>query len=78
MTAKIYIPALAVIVILLSIMAGIMIHTHDRRAASRAYYRNSNNQALAASCLALRKGGVTGAGLAGCPPPPITTTESGN
>lgn len=67
MTAKIYIPALIVIVFFISVIAAIMIHTHDRKVADREYYRNSNNQALAASCLALEKEGATGSALAGCP-----------
>ncbi len=57
MTAKIYIPGLAAIVILLSVIAGIMVHRHERRVDQREYIRNSENQALAANCKALAKEG---------------------
>jgi hypothetical protein len=64
MTAKIYIPALGAIVILLSVIAGIMVHQHERREAVRAYWRQSNNQALAASCKVLAEHGDP---ITGCP-----------
>lgn len=50
MTAKIYIPALGAIVILLSVIAGIMVHRHERRVDEREYIRHSENEALAADC----------------------------
>ncbi|MDD2860001.1 MAG: hypothetical protein PHI71_02880 [Acidiphilium sp.] len=50
MSAKIYLPALAAIVIMLSIITGIMVHRHERRVDQREYIRTSENKALAADC----------------------------
>lgn len=60
MTAKIYIPALAAIVVMLAIITGIMVHRHERHVAEREQYRQGVNQALAASCHALQREGVSG------------------
>jgi len=57
MTAKIYIPALGAVVVLLSVIAGIMVHRHDRRVYEREHYRHEQNQAEAADCIALAKHG---------------------
>lgn len=57
MTAKIYIPGLAVIVILLTVIAGIMVDRHERRVDQREYIRNSENQAMAADCNEIAKTG---------------------
>lgn len=58
MTAKIYIPGLAVIVILLTVIAGIMVHRHERRVDAREYVRTSENQAIAADCNAMTNHGA--------------------
>lgn len=57
MTAKIYIPALGAIVIFLAVIAGIMVHRHERRVDERMSISHSENQALAANCRALAKEG---------------------
>lgn len=57
MTAKIYIPTLGAIVVLLSVIAGLMIHRHDRRVDEREYIRHSETQAEAADCISLAKSG---------------------
>lgn len=53
MTAKIYIPALAAIVIMLAAITGIMVHRHERRVDEREHIQNSNLQARAADCRAI-------------------------
>lgn len=57
MTAKIYIPALAAIVLMLGVIMGLMVHRHDRRVYQREHYRQEENQALAADCISLWKDG---------------------
>lgn len=61
MTAKIYIPLLAAIVMFLAIIAGVMVHRHEHRVYERNYVRQSENQAIAADCIALAKTGPTDA-----------------
>ncbi len=53
MTAKIYIPALAAIVVMLAAITGIVVQRHERRVDEREHVRNSNIQALAADCRAV-------------------------
>lgn len=57
MSMKIYLPALAAIVIMLSIITAIMVHRHDRRADERKNIRHSETQAEATDCISLAKDG---------------------
>jgi broad-specificity NMP kinase len=57
MTAKIYIPGLAAIVVLLSVIASIMVHRHERRVYERENIRQNETQAEAADCISLAKEG---------------------
>jgi len=57
MSAKVYLPALVAIVIMLSIITGIMVHRHERRVDQREYIRTSENQAIAADCKEIAKTG---------------------
>jgi ABC-type transporter Mla maintaining outer membrane lipid asymmetry permease subunit MlaE len=57
MSAKIYLPVLVAIVIMLSIITGIMVHRHERRVDQRAYIRTSETQAMAADCRAVIRTG---------------------